>query len=327
MKATGKTLAFAVALLVAGGLPRARQAGPPPPRPSADQPGPWNNDILVFHVSRDGGATRLATFGRAGVSTLARLKDGRLIAGYQHFPAGNEAEFDKVAVRFSGDEGKSWTGAEVIRLTGWPDGMRFPFDPTLVPLPDGRVRLYFTSARRFDRDLPAIYSAISGNGLDYVVEPGRRFGIDERPVIDCAVALHDGSFHLYSPDNGTMPQPRPGPPQPEIGMGAPPGAGYHAISHDGLSFERASDVHVDGRRRWLGAAYSDGTTMSFFGTGDPGAGGRRGGLWIGTSADGVAWRVTGGVEVAGADPGVVPARDGGWIVSVTGPPRGGGSFR
>jgi hypothetical protein len=203
--------------------------------------------------------------------------------------------------------------------------MRFPFDPTLVPLPDGRVRLYFTSlrGRRFDEDLPAIYSAVSTNGIDYTVEPGRRFGIEGRHVIDCAVVLHDGVFHLFAPDNG----PQPGPGQQMNPNRPPDGAGYHATSADGLMFTRVDDVRVDGRRRWLGNAQSDGTVITFFGTGDPGPPGPpgtpRGGVWMATSRDGRAWQLSGTLTVAGADPGAVAAKAGGWIVAVTGPPRGG----
>lgn len=277
----------------------------------------------MYRVDRDGRAAALATFERAGVPTVARMKDGRLIAAHQHFPERNDNDFDKVAVRFSSDDGTSWTTARVIGLTGLPDGMRFPFDPTLVPLSDGRVRLYFTSLARGGPlgrpSMPGIYSAVSSDGLDFSVEPGRRFGIDGRPVIDSAVVLHDGVFHLFSPDNGVM----FGPPAP----GRPPraderpneGAGYHAISRDGLTFTRVDDVHVDGRRRWLGNAVSDGTNITFFGTGDFGVG-----MWMATSPDGKAWRLaTASLAVAGADPGAVQARDGGWIIVVTGPPRPG----
>ena len=95
-------------------------------------------------MSPDGEAEQIGTFERAGVPTLARLADGRLIAAHQHFPADFGADFDKVAIRISDNEGRTWTRPQVIQLTGLPDGMRFPFDPTLVALPDGRVRLYFT---------------------------------------------------------------------------------------------------------------------------------------------------------------------------------------
>jgi hypothetical protein len=292
----------------------ARQGGPPI-GPREGQPGPWDNDVVVYRVTANGQATKLATFDRAGVPTLARLKDGRLIAAHQHFPADNRADFDKVAVHFSSDDGASWTPSQVIRLEGLAEGMRFPFDPTLVPLPDGRVRLYFTSRQQRQPELPAIYSAISNDGVAYAVEPGVRFRIEGRPVIDCAVALHDGVFHLYAPDNGTLAPPQPGQPPPQIGEGAPMGAGYHATSRDGLTFVRAPDVRIDGQRRWLGNAQSDGKTMTFFGTG--------GGVWIGTSTDGSAWQVSSTAFVMGADPGGVAARDGGWIFAVTGPPRPG----
>ncbi len=167
-------------------------------------PGPWDQDVLVCRVGTNAVAERLTIFERAGVATLTRLNDGRLITAHQHFPENDEGNFDKVAVRFSSDEGRTWSKPAVIQVVGLPEGMRFPFDPTLAPLPDGRVRLYFTSVRgrRIDKQPPAIYSAVSSNGIDYAVEPGVRFAVEGRIVIDCAVVLHKGVFHLYAPDNG-----------------------------------------------------------------------------------------------------------------------------
>ena len=167
---------------------------------------------------------------------MARLKDGRLVAAHQHFPADNDADFDKVAVHFSSDEGRAWTPPQVIRVDGLPEGMRFPFDPTLVTLPDGRVRLYFTSlkGRRLEEDRPAIYSAVSSNSINFVFEPGVRFGVEGRPVIDCAVAWHDGVFHLFAPDNGAGVN--PGAARREPGERLRESTGYHATSKDGLNF-------------------------------------------------------------------------------------------
>jgi hypothetical protein len=284
----------------------------PEGRPNRDRPGPWNNDVLVYRVTSNV-VEQLATFPRAGVPTVARLKDGRLAAAHQHFPESDDANFDKVAVRFSSDEGRTWTEARVVRLEGLPQGMRFPFDPTLVPLPDGRVRLYFTSlkGRRFEEDRPAIYSAISSNALDFVFEPGVRFAIEGRPVIDCAVALHNGTFHLFAPDNGTAIT--HGPPRDQSSESA----GYHATSPDGLNFVRQPDVKLTGARNWLGNAQSDGSVIRFFGTGGPR------GVWMGVSTNGVSWTLDENFPVVrGADPGAVKLKDGGWLLTVTGPPRG-----
>jgi hypothetical protein len=312
-----------------------------PPRPAPGQPGPWDQDVLVHRVSKSGAVEALATFGRSGVPTIARLADGRLIAATQHFPENDPASFDKVAVRFSHDEGRTWTPPRTIELEGLPPGMRFPFDPTLVPLPGGRVRLYFTSVRQggFEPQMPAIYSVVSLDGVRYTVEPGVRFAISGRPVIDCAVVLHKGVFHLFAPDNGTrLMGPRGD--GPLDGQGPRPGVGYHAMSRDGLDFTREGDVRVEGNRRWLGNAQSDGAVITFFGTGGPrpaapmpGPGvapgprpaqaSERGGIWRATSPDGARWTPLDDWRVPGADPGAVATPDGAWIVISTGPPRRG----
>jgi len=221
----------------------------------AGRPGPWNNDVLVYRIAADGTAEQTATFERAGVPTLARLTDGRLIAAHQHFPRtsrglrqGGRALFQGRRTNLDGTAGPA---------TNRPArGHAVPFRPTLVPLPDGRVRLYFTSVKRqrIDEAPPAIYSAISSDGVHYEFEPGQRFGIEGRIVIDCAVVLHRGVFHLFSPDNG--------PAGPRRDRERPPdGGGYHATSADGLNFTRGADVRIDGRRSWLGNAQSDGKAL------------------------------------------------------------------
>ena len=314
-------LLLCVLCVLCGQLLRAQNEPPPfnpQGQPNRQRPGPWDNDVLVYRASADGNVEKLATFPRAGVPTVARLKDGRLAAAHQHFPADNDADFDKVAVHFSSDEGRSWTDAEVIRLEGLPEGMRFPFDPTLVPLPDGRVRLYFTSlkGRQFNEDRPAIFSAVASNCVDFVFEPGVRFGVEGRPVIDCAAAWHGGVFHLFAPDNGAGNN--PGVARRDPADQARGGIGYHATSKDGLNFTRQDDVQLDSALRWLGNAQSDSNVMRFFGTGGPG------GVWTATSTNGAAWVVDETFpSVMGADPGAVKLKDGGWLLVVTGPPREG----
>jgi hypothetical protein len=307
-----RTIRLILCLFLAGMIAAAQEPNLDSSRkPRRTGPGPWDQDVAVHRVAPGGVAERLAVFERAGVATIARLNDGRIIAAHQHFPADSDADFDKVAVHFSKDEGQTWTAPEVIQLTGLPEGMRFPFDPTLVPLPDGRVRLYFTSVRRGPRageTAPAIYSAISKDGVHYEVEPGMRFGIDGRKVIDCAVVLHRGVFHLYAPDNGPAGL-------RERQDAELTGRAYHAVSEDGLKFKRLDDVQIEGRRHWLGCAQSDGEKITFYGTG--------GGIWTATSEDGASWVPTSPVPVRGADPGVIRNSDGSLLVIATTAPRPG----
>ncbi|MBX7211866.1 MAG: hypothetical protein K1X78_26405 [Verrucomicrobiaceae bacterium] len=297
------------------GGPQGIANGPQPVnQPQARQPqnGPWNNDVLIYHATTDGKAEKLGTFERAGVPTIARLKDGRLLATFQHFPADDRRNFDRVAASFSSDEGKTWSKPQPIVVDGMDEGLASPFDPTLVPLPDGRVRLYFTSnrSRDFRLSTPQIFSAISTDGLHYTFEPGVRFGVEGRIVIDCAVVLHQGTFHLYSPDNGTAHEFQTNQDRRE-----PPRAGtaYHATSTDGLNFTRVDDIHLDDHDlRWLGNAQSDGKTITFFATGR--------GVFTATSSDGSSWTPSTDYRLAGADPGAVVTKDG-WLMVVTGPPH------
>ncbi len=301
-------------------LPLSIFAQNPPPnpanRPDTSRPGPWDNDVIVYRIVTNGTPEKLATFERAGVPTVARLKDGRLIAAFQNFPASDDRNFDRVAVRFSSDEGRTWSEVKPIAVEGMEKGLARPFDPTLVPLPDGRVRLYFTSNRGpdFRRSTPAIYSAISTNGIDYTFEPGVRFGVEGRIVIDCAVALHDGVFHLIVPDNGTAGEFQGGQERHEPPRG---GTGYHATSQDGLKFERVADIRPPSdRARWLGNLQSDAGKLVFFGTGP--------GPWPVQSADGANWTTAQTpTRFRGADPGAVRLRAGSWLLLVTGEPRPG----
>jgi hypothetical protein len=312
---------FFIAVLPVFGIATLAQPSEPSPfglptQVNRNRPGPWDNDVLVYRVATNGAPERLATFERAGVPTLARLKGGPILAAFQHFPEDDNRNFDRVAVRLSSDEGRTWTQPEPILVEGMEPGLARPFDPTLVSLPDGRIRLYFTSNRSpdFRRRTPAIYSAISSDGVHYKFEPGVRFGLEDRIVIDCAAALHVGVFHLIVPDNGSAgefmaTQPRREPPRG--------GTGYHAVSKDGLDFHRVADVQAPANRRWLGNLQSEGGQLVFFGTGDSG-------IWSATSTNGEQWELnTRPLRAPGADPGAVKLADGSWLLAVTGPPRPG----
>ena len=85
--------------------------------------------------------------------------------------------------------------------------------------------------------MPAIYSAISNNGLDFAVEPAA--ALARKAARD---RLRGGapSRHVpsYAPRSKTS-------------------ARVSRVEHDGLTFIRRDDVSIDGDRRWLGGAVSD----------------------------------------------------------------------
>ncbi|MBI4603828.1 MAG: exo-alpha-sialidase [Planctomycetes bacterium] len=268
-------------------------------------PGPWDNDLVLLE-SEDGVRFRHrgAFVERGGVATLIAGRDGRLVAAFQWFPEEPPEAFDRVAVSISEDDGGTWTPPRPIAVDGYPEDLVRPFDPTLVQLPDGRCRLYFTSRRGSPAagpdfapgELPAIHSAVSRDALRYQFEPGVRFGVEGEVVIDCAVARLGEEWHIFSPV------------QRKEGMA------YHAVSGDGLSFRRLDDLRLEVRGDWLGCAVTIEGVLRFYGSGPDG--------WSATSADGLGWKLDPECRrPLGADPGVALTRSGKHLMVATGPSR------
>lgn len=283
--------------------PRSDPRSDPRSAPRGHGDGPWNNDIGVFRVDGRTGATeRMHTFARAGVSSVVRLADGKLLAAFQWFPDGGDhaKSFDRIAISQSKDGGKTWSEPRTAEINGLSDDERPPFDPTLVVLEDGRVRLYMTRNARpgAGPSTPRIGSAISSDGERFRVEEGARLAIEGEPVIDCAVARIGPTWHLFAP----------------IQKGA--GRAYHAVSEDGLKFTRVADLSRGPNERWLGAVVAVDGALHFYGTSDRG-------IWCARSADGVLWTAppegthAAAPKVAGADPGVAFLSDGDAIVTAT----------
>ena len=264
--------------------------------------GPWRNDIGVFRVDgRTGEVARVHTFARAGVSSVVRLADGDLLAAFQWFPEGDDRKhsFDRIALSRSTDGGRSWSAPRTAEIKGLSDDERAPFDPTLVALDDGRVRLYMTRNAKpgSGPSFPRIGSAISSDGERFKIEDGVRFAVEGTPVIDCAVARFGPAWHLVCPiqDGG--------------------GRAYHAISDDGIRFTRVAEIVREPNARWLGALTAVSGAMRFYGTSDRG-------IWCAQSVDGVAWTRIDGADAAiskvpGADPGVAFLPNGDAIVTAT----------
>ena len=273
-----------------------------PPEPAQRGNGPWNNDIGVFRVDgRTGEVTRLHTFARAGVSTVVRLENGNLLAAFQWFPEGEKRRdsFDRIAVSRSKDGGATWSAPKTAEIKGITNNERPPFDPTLVALDDGRIRLYVTRAARpgAGNAIPRIGSAISRDGEHFEIEEGPRLEVEGEAVIDCAVARIGPTWHLFAPHQTS------------------PGKAYHAISEDGVKFARVADISRDANERWLGAVVAVDGALHFFGTSDRG-------IWSARSADGKTWSDpapghAAAPKVAGADPGIAFLANGDAIVTAT----------
>jgi hypothetical protein len=262
---------------------------------------PWQN-ALILSKSDDGIQfnTPVVFQDSSGVPSVIQWKPDTLVAVFQWFRQPNPSPtWDRVAVKFSYDNGNNWTQPVPIVVNGLPVGYQRPFDPTLVLTADQKLRIYFSSSN----GVPAggldstvnTYSAISTDGINYIFEPGPRFDQATIRVIDPAVSFFNGNWHLTAP------------------IGAPQDGAFHAVSTDGISFTSLPNIPSDNTHNWTGNLLVDNGQLRFYGSGAR--------IWYNQSADGNIWSGYTSTNVIGGDPAVVKLSNGKYLMICVGPPN------
>jgi len=261
------------------------------------QTGPWNRP-LKFCQSTDGiNFTNIQTFqDSSGVPNVIKLPSGILACVFQWFrqPIGSPS-WDRVAVKFSSDNGVTWTTPAPVIVNELPGNFARPFDPTLAITDNGRIRIFFSSGLNMMPDSSInTYSAISDDGVNYTMEDGIRFSMPDRPVIDPAVIKFRNLWHLANPfSNQTS------------------GGAFHNISVDGLNFTRVQDITSDGAHSWIGNyMIKDTNELRFYGSGMN--------VWYSSSPNGGEWSAFTNTNINGGDPSVLKLSETNYLMIYTG---------
>ena len=259
---------------------------------------PWERPLRICYSNNGINFTPPVVFqDSSGVPSVTLDSTGRLVAAFQWFPAPmNGPHWDSVAVKFSIDSGLTWTGPQSIVVQNLPLNFQRPFDPTLVTLPTGQIRIYFSSGPPGPNSI-STHSAIGTDGIHYLFEPGARFTQSGRNVIDPAVTLLRDTFHFTSP------------------KGAPQDGAFHASSTDGLNFTQLADIVSDSSHQWTGNLMIDSLAMKFYGTGARGTT-----IWLRSTSNGNVWSPYVATNIAGGDPAVVKIRRRPFVMIFTGEP-------
>lgn len=253
---------------------------------------PWLNPLKICS-SADGITfyTPVLFQDSSGVPTVIRLGGDTLVCAFQWFPMPMyNPHWDKVAVKFSYDNGISWTSPMTCIFMGLPGNFQRPFDPALVRTDQGRIRMYFS-----DGPIPGTvftYSAISDDGIAYLFEPFPRFTDPSGFVIDPSVALFNSTYYYLSHSS------------------VPINGFFRAVSADGLNFTPQPVFPFDGIHNWLGNYMLDETNLKFYGS--------AGYIWFNTSSDGVTWSGYTNTNITGgADPAAVKTNAGNYVMIFT----------
>ncbi|MBL0140209.1 MAG: T9SS type A sorting domain-containing protein [Bacteroidetes bacterium] len=260
---------------------------------------PWEHPLLSC-TSNDG-----ITFSQpvmfqdsSGVPCLMRWKGDTLISVFQWFrePIG-AATWDRVAVKFSYDDGFSWTSPIPITINNFPPTFQRPFDPTLVRFANDSLRLYYSSSNGMGPSSDSLintYSAKSIDGINFEFEPGARADHPTNRLIDPAVAFFNHAWHYLSP------------------AGAPQDGAFHFISQNGVQFNPVQNIQSDSMHNWTGNyMIQDSTEMRFYGCGGST-------IWYNATPNGGVWNGYVHTNIQGGDPSVVRKLNGTYLMIYTG---------
>ncbi len=269
---------------------------------AAAQNYPWKSP-LIMAWSADG-----ITFGTptvfqdsSGVPSVVRWKGDTLICAFQWFRAPvNSPTWDRVAVKYSYDNGLTWTTPVPIVVNGLPANYQRPFDPTLAVFGGDSIRIYFSSSN----GMPAAgldstintYSAKSHDGVNYTFEPNPRVDQLSNRVIDPAVIHFATGWHYLAP------------------IGSPAQGAYHYVSPDGLTFSQVPNIPSDNIHNWTGNYMVESATeLRFYGCA-PGP------VWFNSTPNGGVWNGYVNTNIIGGDPSVVKVEENSYLMICVGPP-------
>lgn len=254
----------------------------------------WSNDGITFlppTVFQDS----------AGVPSVIRWKGDTLISAFQWFrvPVGSFT-WDKVAVKFSYDNGITWNEPVPIIVNGLPGNYQRPFDPTLVRLNNDSIRIYFSSSDGMPNggldSTVNTYSAKSADGINYIFEPNARVDELSNRVIDPAVIFFNNGYHYLSP------------------IGSPQQGAYHYVSPNGINFMKVPDIPSNNTHNWTGNyMLNDTNEMRFYGAG-------ANGIWFNSTANGGVWNGYVNTNLIGGDPSAIKITPNDYLIIFVGAP-------
>lgn len=262
---------------------------------------PWQQPLKIAWSSDGINFNTPTTFqDSSGVPSVIRWKGDTLITAFQWFRQPNPSPtWDRVAVKFSFDNGVSWTSPTPITISGMPGGYQRPFDPTLVAIGGDSLRIYFSSSATPPATLDSTidtYSAISTDGINYTFELNPRVDVLNNRVIDPAVIYFKTGYHYASP------------------IGTPQQGAYHYVSPDGINFTAVPNINSDNSHNWTGNyMINDSSELRFYGAGSAG-------IWYNYSANGGVWSGYVNTNLQGGDPTVLRVDSNNYLMIFVGAP-------
>ncbi len=247
-----------------------RGRGVPPPQARGE--GPWVTRVMLATSTngRDFRRLQFVLSDQAGAPNAIVDHERRARVYYTDFGNGNALA---CAVQIETGNLTNWNYRRV-NIAGLSKKYRtVPVDPAVVVLGDRRYRLYFMHGT----PTPAIYSALSTNGIDFAMEEGVRFSANAGPVLDPLVLQTKEHWLLWAGPDGR----------------------FSARSTNGLNFMSTGEFRLEGARffPWSAAVLPGDSGYRLYGN-FLGPGEWSGGISSIFSRDGMTWKREPGIRLS-----------------------------
>jgi hypothetical protein len=267
----------------------------------AQGPPPWERPLLITNSTDGQNFGPSATFqDSSGVPSMIKWKGDTLVAVFQWFRQPMQSiTWDKVAVKFSYDNGLNWTQPVPIVVNGIPPAYQRPFDPAIAAINSDSLRIFFSSSDGYPVNggdsIIDSYSAVSMDGVNYTFEPNARYDNPGKKVIDPSAIIFNGQWQYLAP------------------IGAPQEGAYHCTSSDGIAFTRQVDFISDAQHNWTGNfMINDSNELRFYGCGQS--------VWYSSTTDGFNWTQYLSTNINGGDPATIKLGLNSYVMVYTGQP-------
>jgi hypothetical protein len=239
---------------------------------------------------------------------LDRLSDGTLLAVFD-IRCDKEPDGTVLSAVTSKDDGRSWSPVKRLKITDRTGSPVRARHADVLPLSDGRVRLYFTddapkTRRAADGKLTAacvIRSAIARDGGQYRVEPDMGLRFHDLPDAFAAAIQFKSRTHLYV---------SPGVQTRADKDDKADNSVRHAIARDGWRFARVAPIKVEDIVSINSIVSLDDGLRSY--------GNSEKGIRSMASDDGAKWKMEPGLRLPSAsDPAVTRLKDGSFLMLFT----------
>jgi len=241
---------------------------------------------------------------------LDRLSDGTLLAVFD-IRCDKEPDGTVLSAVTSKDDGRSWSPVKRLKITDRTGSPVRARHTDVLPLSDGRVRLYFADdapkTRRADDGKPTaacvIRSAIARDGGQYRVEPDMGLRFHDLPDAFAAAIQFKSRTHLYV---------SPGVQTRADKDDKADNSVRHAIARDGRRFARVAPIKVEDIVS-INSIVSLDDGLRAYGTSEKG-------IRSMVSDDGAKWKMEPGVRLPRAsDPAVTRLKDGSFLMLFVSP--------